>query len=142
MKLFHWPLGTKPTQGLGVLILTGVLVSVGIVRTHNNLMYLVFSILVIFALIGWSIPALFSRSLRVKRTVPPSGHVGTEISIEVQVQNASRVFSTPMVAMEGATIPAPLAIPPTRTARPLMVAVTAASFVRRSVVRIARAAAV
>ncbi len=99
--MFHWPLGTKPTQALGVLILTGVLVSVGMVRTHNNLMYLVFSILSVSAFAGWVIPALFSRGLRVKRTLPPSGHVGTEIAVGVQVQNKGRIFSTPLVALEG-----------------------------------------
>lgn len=99
--MFNWPLGTKPTQALSVLILTGVLIGVGIVRTHNNLMYLVFSILLVSTLAGWIIPAVFSRTLRVKRTLPPAGHVGTEISIEVQVQNKGRLFSTPLVAIEG-----------------------------------------
>lgn len=96
----NWPLGTRPTRAFAVLLVTGFAVSLGIVRTHNNLMYLVFVILAVCTFIGWAVPAIVSRAIRVKRTLPPHAHAGSEVSLEVQVQNNSRLFSSPLLAVE------------------------------------------
>ncbi len=93
-------LGAQPTKPCGIVFLATLMVGVGIVRTHNNLLYLVLAILLVGCVWGWIGPALLSRTVRIRRKVPATGHAGAEIGIEVEVLNQSRFLNAPMIALE------------------------------------------
>ncbi len=90
----------KPTQRSGILLISLIMVGAGVLRTRNNLLYLVFSILVLMFAVGWLGPSFFSRFLKVIRSIPPAGHEGTEVTCRVKLHNTSRIAETPSVVLE------------------------------------------
>jgi uncharacterized protein (DUF58 family) len=98
----RWPFKTRPTRQSGVLLTAVILVMLGIGGTQNNLLYIVFAILATCVVLGWLGPAFLSRRVSLKRNIPATAYEGSEVSLEVDVCNRSRVFRTPAFIVEDA----------------------------------------
>lgn len=86
---------TRPVKKSILVFAVLILMVLGIIGTHNNLLYIVLVLFLVCTVLGWAGPAVFSRSLRVQRSAPASGYAGNDISMEVQVRNRGRFFKTP-----------------------------------------------
>lgn len=91
---------TRPAKKIKLVFTVLILMVLGIIGTHNNLLYIVLAVFTVCTVLGWAGPALFSRALHIQRNVPPAGYQGNEISIEVRVRNAGRFVQTPDTVIE------------------------------------------
>jgi len=91
---------TRPAKKSMLIFTVLILMVLGIIGTHNNLLYIVLALFTVCTVLGWAGPAFFSRMFRVQRNVPPAGYQGNEISIEVRVRNTGRFFQTPDTVIE------------------------------------------
>ena len=105
-----WPLETRPTPRSGMLFIASIASLYGILSTQNNLLYLVFAVLVSVLAVGWIGPAWLSRGIRVARFLPPAVHEGSEASLRVAVSNENRTFRTPPLVLEALERPGERAV--------------------------------